>query len=102
LYVSAFGLLQLFTKTVERYSYRSLEDNILFENDECLKWIKNWEKTVTATEDISKKEKEKRFLANQAKFDLSSMILGFKAFCQNMFQDFPGCGVTTARTNQDV
>lgn len=81
---------------------RSLDDNRFVENDESLKWVKEWENTVKTTEAISKKEKNRRFLSDYTKYDLLSMVVGFKGFCKNMFHDFNGCGITTSRTNQDV
>jgi len=78
-----------------------MADFRLLENEECISWIKNWEKESLKRTDLTSKHRQKQFLAKQTKFDLFSMVLGFEKFYENMFKYFPGCGVVTARTNQD-
>lgn len=79
-----------------------MEDSRFSENRQCFQWLENWEKDALAQSHLKKKEQKRRFLADQTKFDVYSMILGFEEFCKHMFQDFPGCGIVTARTNQDT
>ncbi|KAK3726529.1 hypothetical protein QZH41_015565 [Actinostola sp. cb2023] len=85
-----------------RSPYCSLEDTRFAENRECLNWLKSWESNATSQSGLSKKDKHRRFLPDQSKFDVFSMILGFESFCQNMFDEFPGSGILTCRTNQDT
>lgn len=78
-----------------------MDDTRFAENRECLQWLKSWEENAKSQTDLSKKQKQKRFLPDQTKFDVLSMIIGFEEFCRTMFEEFPGSGISTARTNQD-
>lgn len=84
-----------------RIHFSDMSDFRFLQNKECIEWIKNWEQESLKMTHLTTKQRKRRFLANQTKFDLFSMVLGYEKFCENMFKDFPGCGVVTARTNQD-
>ena len=51
------------------------------------------------TAGISLKEKRKMFLSDKVKFNVSSMITGFKVYCLVLFKMYPGSNVSACHTN---
>ena len=41
------------------------------------------------------------FLSEKTKFDVYSMIIGFKTYCDTLFKMCPGATVCASKTNQD-
>jgi hypothetical protein len=53
------------------------------------------------TPNVTLKEKRKMFLSDKTKFDVYSMITGFKVYCRTMFKMYSGSTVLACHTNQD-
>ena len=79
---------------------RSIEDQRFIENEQCKEWLESWQKQ-TLTVNIPKKQREKMFISEKTKFDVFSMIIGFKAYCETLFKMYPGASVIAIYTNQD-
>ena len=79
---------------------RSTDDSRLCENTAALNWFIDWRKWVNE-QDLPAKARERMFLSKKTMFDLTSMVLGFRSYCETLFTLFPGCDIKTSRTNQD-
>jgi len=81
----------------------SVDDTRFIENEKCLEWLRKWKQDMSSLENanLSAKERNKRFIAAETKFDVFSMVIGVKEFCKHMFDDFPGCSINASKTNQD-
>ena len=82
-------------------TYRSTDDERFAENDQCQEWLERWELEATSTPGVSLTEKRKMFVSDKTKFDVYSMIIGFKVFCHTLFTMYPGSNVFACNTNQD-
>eukprot|EP00112_Aurelia_sp_Birch-Aquarium-sp1_P000832 Seg108.1 transcript_id=Seg108.1/GoldUCD/mRNA.D3Y31 product="hypothetical protein" protein_id=Seg108.1/GoldUCD/D3Y31 len=80
--------------------YKSPDDSRFIENESVLHWLDDWEKT-TKQLGISALEKRKRMISSKTKFDLNSMVKGFKAYCLIMMECFEGIHIVTHTTSQD-
>ena len=100
--VSKISHLMNFTVCLCIYFIRSLDDPRLLENDSCLQWVLNWEKYVNSLVHLKPKERNKKFLSFKTKFDVQSMILGFKSYCNTLFSKFPGSEANVLLSNQNA
>ncbi len=82
-------------------TYRSTEDERFAENDQCQKWLERWETQALKTPGLTLKERRKIFLSDKTKFDVYSMITGFKVYCRTLFTMYRGSNVSARNTNQD-
>ncbi|KXJ24465.1 hypothetical protein AC249_AIPGENE22554 [Exaiptasia diaphana] len=81
--------------------YRSIEDERFIENQQCFEWLERWQAQAKNAPGVTPKEKVKMFLSEKTKFDVYSMILGFKVYCDILFKMYPGSSVCACYTNQD-
>lgn len=81
--------------------HRSTEDERFLENEQCQMWLERWETQAMNTPNVTLKEKRKMFLSDKTKFDVYSMITGFKVYCRMLFKMYPGSTVLACYTNQD-
>jgi hypothetical protein len=77
-----------------------MDDPRLMENDSVLEFFNDWYRELQQT-DLPKQEKNKRFISDKLYFDLQSMIIGFKSYCNMLLELFPAAGINAAHTNQD-
>lgn len=80
---------------------RNLDDMRFVENQSVLDWLLEWEKEVSDLENMRQCERSRRFISYKTKFDLFSMVLGFKSFCGIIFQKFQDAHIKTKHTSQD-
>jgi hypothetical protein len=66
-----------------------------------MEWIITWEDDVKSLSQLKPVERNKRFLSLKTKFDVMSMILGFKSYCKTLFSKFPGSQAHVLLSNQD-
>ena len=86
----------------DRRPVSSLDDHRLATNHEVLDYLNRWEKDAEAHTELSKAERAKRLLSDKLRFDLSSMIIGFREVCRIAFEHFPGSTMSPFRTNSDL
>ena len=67
--------------------HRSTEDERFLENEQCQMWLERWETQAMNTPNVTLKEKRKMFLSDKTKFDVYSMITGFKVYCRTLFKN---------------
>ncbi len=79
----------------KRYSIslRSIEDTRFVENQRCFAWIQKWEDQTKDATTLPLKENTKMFLSEKTKFDVYSMVIGFKMYCDTLLQMYPGATV---------
>lgn len=80
---------------------RNIDDTRFAENESVLHWLAEWEEEVNNTEGATAAEKSRRFISKKTKFDLFSMVLGFKSFCAILIEKFQGVFITSHQTSQD-
>lgn len=76
----------------DRRPVSSLDDHRFATNHEVLDYLNRWEKDAEEHTELSKAERAKRLLSDKLRFDLSSMIIGFREMCTiafNIFLDPP-------------
>lgn len=57
---------------------------------------------VKSLSQLKPKERNQRFISFKTKFDVFSVILGFKSFRTTLLSKFPGCEVKVSLLNQDA
>ena len=80
---------------------QSVTDNRLYHRDKCLNWFQQWETSVTSTQNAIS-VKNKMMLSDKLRFDLASMLFGFRQLSQIILHSFPGSGMVSARTNSNI
>lgn len=80
---------------------QSTTDSRLNQIDMCLNWFQEWEKSVLSTNHIMS-VKNKMMLSDKLRFDLASMLLGFRQLSELVINKFPGSGMVPARTNSNI
>lgn len=80
---------------------RNIDDTRFAENASVLHWLEKWEDEAKNTEGATATERSRRFISKKTKFDLFSMVLGFKSFCAILIDKFQGVHITSHQTSQD-
>ena len=80
----------------------SLDDHRLALNEQVLSYIQDWVQDAESHQELRKADREKRLLSYKLRFDLSSMIIGFRQVCKIAFERFPGSTISPFRTNSDL
>ncbi|XP_070552284.1 uncharacterized protein [Ptychodera flava] len=93
---------RLITNFTDMRPYFHLEDQRLEENDRVLEFFKTWEGRVTGLRSLPSTQRNKMLLSEKARFDISSMVLGFKKVCEISFSKYPGSGIVAARANSNL
>lgn len=98
-------LLEVSSKMIEIFEdpkpVQSISDNRLYQIDKCFNWFHQWETSVTSTQNTMS-VKNKMMLSDKLRFDLASMLVGFRQLSQIILNSFPGSGVVPARTNSNI
>ena len=82
-------------------SPRNIDDVRFSENDAVLQWFKEWYAEVQSNAGLTATEKARRFISPKTHFDICSMVIGFKSFCNTLLEKLEGVHITTHRTSQD-
>jgi len=80
----------------------SLDDHRLALNEQVLSYIQNWVQDADSHRELRKADREKRLISYKLRFDLSSIIIGFRQVCKIVFERFPGSTISPFRTNSDL
>ena len=82
-------------------SYSRNQDDIRFtENESVLLWLKEWEDEASRG-DGNAAQRARHFISSKTRFDLFSMVLGFRSYCNEMMKLFPGIHIRSHQTSQD-
>ena len=82
--------------------YSSMADPRFNENEQCLKLLGAWRKTVSNRKDLQASDRNKMFLSEKTMFDVSSTIIGFREFCKQAFKNHPGICVVSHCINSNI
>lgn len=80
---------------------RNLDDSRFQGNESVLLWFSDWEKDAQQNEELTAAERGRRFISRKTKFDLYSMVKGYRSYCKEMMQLFEGIQLVTHKTSQD-
>ena len=80
----------------------SLDDHRLAMNHEILEYFQKWEMDAQSHQELSKADRARCLLSQKLRFDISSMIIGFREVCKIAFIRFPGSTISPFRTNSDL
>ncbi|XP_078382573.1 uncharacterized protein LOC144665241 [Oculina patagonica] len=98
-------LLETSSKLIEIFEdpkpVQSMSDSRLNKIDACLNWLQQWEKSVLSTQHTIP-VKNKMMLSDKLRFDLASMLVGFRQLSEIVVNKFPGSGIVPARTNSNI
>lgn len=78
----------------------SMDDARLAENDKCYRWFLDWENDAAQIQNPA--SRNKCMLSEKTRFDLNSMIIGFKQICTVTFKANPGAYIFPCRLNSDI
>ena len=90
----------LVTNFRDKRPLTTLDDDRLTQNESCYKWLLAWENDAMQIQNAS--SRNKCMLSEKTRFDLYSMIIGFKEICSVAFKAKPGAYIFACRTNSDI
>lgn len=71
-------------------------------NEQVLTYLQKWEQDAEDHQELSKAERAKCLLSYKLRFDISSMIIGFKEVCNMGFSRFVGSTISPLHTNSNL
>ena len=80
---------------------RSMDDSRFVENESVVHWLDEWQAEVQEDQSLTASERSRRFISTKTRFDLRSMVKGFKVYCKIMMNIFSGVHLISSRTSQD-
>ncbi|XP_070556109.1 uncharacterized protein [Ptychodera flava] len=93
---------KLITNFTDWRPIHSTLDERLVDNDRTLQYFKEWEEAVYSLVGVSAAQKNKMLLSDKARFDITSMVLGFREICLISASKHPGSGIVAARANSNL